>query len=201
MTPDLYALLNGEGILIQRKYLMELRKWLPNESVECAIDNKRFFCRTAEGRETFSLPLSYYQYPDYNNFLIRLEDGDAVKVEVDRQDVAGALERMLLFNTDNNRCTYFDFLDKTLTLSSQGQDVGSGTETLEIEAKDAIPKIAFPTRNLIEILGHFESEKLAMTITGQEGPCGVTGENDPGYLVIVMPMKIVDETYYSEEDA
>ena len=199
--PDLYALLNGEGILIQRKYLMELRKWLPNESVECAIDNKRFFCRTAEGRETFSLPLSYYQYPDYNNFLIRLEDGDAVKVEVDRQDVAGALERMLLFNTDNNRCTYFDFLDKTLTLSSQGQDVGSGTETLEIEAKDAIPKIAFPTRNLIEILGHFESEKLTMTITGQEGPCGVTGENDPGYLVIVMPMKIVDETYYSEEDA
>jgi DNA polymerase-3 subunit beta len=41
---------------------------------------------------------------------------------------------------------------------------------------------------------------MRFTLTGTEGPCGLTGENDPDYLVIVMPMKIVEETYYSEEE-
>lgn len=199
--PEFLTLLPEEGILIQRKYLMELKKWLTSESIGCAIDNKRLFCRTADGQETFSLPLSYYKFPDYHNFLSRLQADDAVTAEVDRQDVAEALERMLLFNTENNRCTYFEFKGQELLLTSQGQEVGSGSETLEAVSKDEIPKIAFPTRNFIELLSHFESERLTMTMTGVEGPCGVGAEGDPGYTVIIMPMKIVDETYYSEEDA
>jgi len=199
--PDFLALLPEDGILIQRKYLMELKKWLTSESVECAIANKRLFCRTADGTESFSLPLSFYQFPDYHNFLARLGAPDAVTAEVDRQDVAEALERMQLFNSENNRCTYFEFKGTELVLSSQGQEVGSGTETLEATASGDIPRIAFPTRNFIELLNHFDSEKLTMTMTGVEGPCGVSGEGDPGYTVIIMPMKIVDETYYSEENA
>ncbi len=197
----LQALLPPEGILIQRKYLLELRKWLTAEQVECAIDNKRLFCRTAGGQETFSLPLSYYQYPDYHNFLAHLQGDGSVKAVIGRQEVGEALERMLLFNTENNRCTYFDFKDGELVLSSQGQEVGSGSETLSVQTPDEIPRIAFPTRNLLEILGHFQSEQLTWTMTGAEGPCGISGADDPGYTVIVMPMKIVDETLYTEEDA
>jgi DNA polymerase-3 subunit beta len=36
-------------------------------------------------------------------------------------------------------------------------------------------------------------------MTGSEGPCGITGDDDSDYLVIIMPMQIVEETYYSEE--
>ncbi len=201
VDPNLLSLLPDEGILIQRKYLIEFRKWLTNDNIECAIADKRFFCRTIDGQETFSLPLSYYQYPDYHNFLAKLEADDSVTVELDRQDVAEALERMMLFNSENNRCTYFDFNDNELTLSSQGQEVGSGTETIEAVVGGKVPRIAFPTRNLIDILGHFDSERVSLTITGSEGPCGITGKSDSGYTVIIMPMKIVEDTYYSEEDA
>jgi DNA polymerase III subunit beta len=62
-----------------------------------------------------------------------------------------------------------------------------------------LKKIAFPTRDLLEILGHFNSTTVRFTMTGAEGPCGITGEDDADYLVIIMPMKIVEETYYSEE--
>ena len=64
-----------------------------------------------------------------------------------------------------------------------------------------ITKIAFPTRNLIEIMSHFASKQISFVLTGSEGPCGVKGDEDPDYLVIIMPMKIVEETYYTEEDA
>ncbi len=69
-----------------------------------------------------------------------------------------------------------------------------------MEFSGDLKKIAFPTRNLIEILNHFQSEKVTFRLTGAEGPCGVIGADDSDYQVIIMPMKIVEETYYSEED-
>ncbi len=41
---------------------------------------------------------------------------------------------------------------------------------------------------------------MSFKFTGAEGPCGVEGADAPEYLVIIMPMKITEETYYNEED-
>jgi DNA polymerase III subunit beta len=197
---ELHGTLPEEGILVQRKYIGELRKWLTVDEIELAISDKRFFFRSGDKKELFSLPLSYYQYPDYQNFLSKLESPEVSTLEADRLELADALERLVIFNSENNRCTYFDFQGEELVLSSQGQDVGSATETLDGSYSGGLEKIAFPTKNLMEILGHYKSEKLRFTLTGMEGPCGIYGEKDQDYSVIVMPMKIVEETYYSEED-
>lgn len=200
LNDDIHALLPAEGILVQKKYLMELKKWLGADEIELNIDNKRLFFRTGDKRETFSLPLSYYQYPDYTSFVSKLSTPDAGALEVNRKDMMAALDRVLIFNTDNNRCTYFDLEAGEVSLSSQGQEVGSASESLEGTYDGSLKRIAFPTRNLIEIMNHYQSDSMRFTLTGTEGPCGLTGENDPDYLVIVMPMKIVEETYYSEEE-
>ena len=63
-----------------------------------------------------------------------------------------------------------------------------------------ISRIAFPTRNLMDVLGHFSSPSVDMILTGAEGPCGIRGSEDNEYTVIIMPMKISESTYYSEED-
>ncbi|MBG0777431.1 MAG: DNA polymerase III subunit beta [Desulfovibrionaceae bacterium] len=198
---DLRALLPAEGMLIQRKYINELKRWLTTDEIELNIDNKRLFFRTGDKQETFSLPLSYYQYPNYHNFLQKLGAADNSSMEADRLELIDSLERLLVFNTDNNRCTYFDFAPAEVVLTTQGQEVGSANETLEVRFAGALRKIAFPTRNLIEILSHFQSEKVTFTLTGSEGPCGLSGGDDSEYTVIVMPMKIEEETYYSEEEA
>ena len=39
-----------------------------------------------------------------------------------------------------------------------------------------------------------------MMLTGSEGPCGIRGADDADYTVIIMPMKVSETTYYSEED-
>jgi len=196
---ELHAMLPKEGVLIQRKYINELKKWLASDEIELTISEKRLFFRTGDKKETFSLPLSYYQYPDYNNFLAKLAAEDVSRLTLNRAEAIEALERLAIFNSENNRCTYFDFKGNELVLTAQGQEVGSATETLQVGFEGALARIAFPTRNFIDILGHFVSEKVTLILTGGEGPCGVRGEDDPEYTVIVMPMKIVEETYYSEE--
>lgn len=200
LNDDLHALLPADGILVQRKYLAELKKWLGTAEVELNIGDKRLFLRTGDKKETFSLPLSAHQYPDYLNFLAKLDDPAASRLTVQRKEAQDALERLLIFNTDNNRCTYFTLSGTEVVLSSTGQDVGSATESLDAEYGGEIPKIAFPTRNLLEIMDHYRSEKLTLILTGSEGPCGIKGNDDTDYTVIIMPMKIVEETYYSEEE-
>ena len=83
-------------------------------------------------------------------------------------------------------------------LSAQGQDTGSANESLEASYEGDISRIAFPTKNLMEIMTHYQSGDLLLTLTGAEGPCGITGGEDPDYTVLIMPMKISEESYYEE---
>ena len=199
MHDDLAARLPAEGILIQKKYLQELKKWLGGDEIELNITDKRLHLRTLDGKETLSLPRATHQYPDYMLFMDKLKT-DSSLLQVDRKESVEALGRISIFNTDSDRCTYMDLSANEAVLSAQGQDIGSANESLEVTYDGDIPRIAFPTRNLMDIMGHFNSTRLQMVLTGAEGPCGITGKDDPDYTVIIMPMKIAETTYYSEED-
>ena len=201
VNDDISAMLPEEGVLIQKKYLAELKKWLTADEIELSISEKRLFFRTGDRKETFSLPLSYYQYPNYRNFLAKLDDPATSRLEVSRTEMIEALERISIFNTDSNRCTYLRLQSGEVVLSSQGQEMGTATEAIEATFSGELERIAFPTKNLIDILNHMESDKVTLTLTGSEAPCGITGAADPEYQVIIMPMMIQEETYYTEEDA
>ena len=196
---DLFSLLPPEGVLMQKKYLNEMKKWLGDEEILVNISEKRFFVRSLKRSESLSLPLSSYQYPDYGVFLSRLTGEGVSTLKLSRVEAQDALLRIAIFNTDSNRCTYFDFSEKEAVLSATGQDLGSASESLDVVYKGTIPKIAFPTNNLLTILEHYASPELVLTLTGSEGPCGIRGKNDDEYLVIIMPMKILEDVNFSEE--
>ncbi len=197
---DLAKLLPSEGIIIQRKYVSELRKWLSGDEIEINITEKRLFLRSGNGHETLSLPLATtYTYPDYTIFLERLKNEGTSNCIVDRKEMLEALDRIALFNSDNDICTYFDISAQEVILSAQGQNTGSANESLEIRYDGSIERIAFPTKNLMEILGHYSSQELKLAFTSAEGPCGISGNDDPEYTVIIMPMKITEQNYYTEE--
>ncbi len=196
---DLGAILPAEGILLQKKYLQEMKKWLSTDEIEININEKRFYVRTLTGQEILSLPRATYNYPDYNLFLEKIRGNNSV-LTIDRKECAEALGRICIFNTNNNRCTHFELNSNEAMLTAQGQDVGSANESLEVRYNGDIKNIAFPSKDLMDIMGHFISPELTMTLTGTEGPCGIQGKNDPDYTVIIMPMKIAETAQYNAED-
>ena len=193
------ALLPEEGMLIQKKYLIELKKWLGDNEIELNIGDKRFFVRSLDRKESLSIPLSSFSYPDYTLFLNRVQVEGASTMEVDRAEALEALNRIGIFNSDANRCTYFHLAPTEAILSTSGQDTGSATECLDVAFNGSLEKISFHTTNLQSIMEHFSSAKLNMVFTGMEGPCGITGPEDKDYKVIIMPMKIVENTQFTEE--
>ena len=200
INDELAAKLPEQGLLLQKKYINELRKWLGGDEIMLNISERRLHLRTGNGNETLSLPRSNFIYPDHLSFLSRLSAGDVSRLDVERRECMDALDRLYIFNNESDRCTYFQFGGPDVVLTAQGQETGSATEHLEAEFSGSLERIAFPTRNMMDILGHYQSSRLQFTLTGSEGPCGITGTEDPDYTVLIMPMKIAESTYYTEDE-
>lgn len=197
---ELASRLPKNGILIQKKYLQDIKKWLCPDEIELNITDKRLYFRNINKTETLSLPRAAYDYPDYSTFMSRLATENMHPMTLNRKELMDALSRILIFNTENDRCTYMDISSSEVSLSVQGQEIGSADESIEVQYNGDINRIAFPTRNLLDVLGHFISAKVDMMLTESEGPCGIRGAEDANYTVIIMPMKISETAYYSEED-
>lgn len=190
-----------KGLLIERKYLPEIRKWLSPDEIELHITDKYIYLKKENACETLSVPRAHYDYPDFNVFMEKLEVENVSRLTMARQEAAEAYARLLVFYSEQDRAVNMELKPEELTLLVRAGEVGSARESLEVEYKGDIDRIAFPTKDLVEIFSHFVSDDINMVFSGIEGPCGITGsgEGDKDYIVIIMPMKVPNGAYYSED--
>ncbi len=199
LNQDIYDILGQDGLLIAKSYIMELKKWLNMDEIFFTKDEKRIFFTNKYKNEVFSLPINYNKFPKYELFFSYFED-ETSKMRIDRNELLSSLDRISIFNTEAQRCSYFVFDNNELVIYSQAQDTGEATESIPINYQGNIEKILFPTKNLIDTLNHFYSDEVQFELTKTNGPCMITGENDKNYMVIIMPIEIEEETYYTEEE-
>jgi len=190
---SLYNILPSDGILIARKFLAEFKKILPNDEVEISLSKKRIFIKTAG--ETISFPLTSYVFPNYHNLLEKYPVSVA-NLKINRLELIDALERLGIFNIDMIS-TFFEFKKDKVILTVQGDESGEALEELECDFDGELDIIALSTFDLIEILKHFQSDIVQFHFAGINEPCFITGEQDTGYSVLVMPIEIGD--VYEEE--
>lgn len=201
VNDDLHAMLPEQGLMLQKNYMSYLKRWLGASDIQLNISDKRFFLRTGDGTEMLSLPRSSYDYPDYSTFLSKIEGEGVHTLTLDRKAILEALGRILLFSNDSQPCTYFDLSPNEIIMTAQGKDSGSAQENLEIRYDGDLPRIAFPTKGLSEMLEHFNSDSLDLLISTVDGPCGIKGKDDPEYVSIIMPLKVMETSYYEESEA
>lgn len=198
---DIHVALGQDGLLISKKYLLEIRKWLTNDEIEFSLSDKRLFLRTENRKEIFSLPLKTYVFADYRSFINKYKDRFCATLIVDRHELTDALDRIFVFNTEINKAAVFELGPEELSLCSQGQDVGEGREQISVQYNGTLSKIAMPTKIILEVIGHFVSDTLTFSFVGPSEPCRITGKDDPNYMVLTMPVEVTEAIYYSEEEA
>ena len=197
---DIYNnLLSENKILINKKLVNEIKKVLPNDEIELTIKNNKLFIRSIDQKESYSFPLSSYDFPNYHKFLDEYKDKIVSILEIDKELLIQAMDRLVLFN-ENNKSVIFNLSKDTVSLSAYGSDVGSAEEILNCNYQGDMERIVLLAKDVIEILDHFNSSVVKFNFSGPTTPFKVTSDNDPNYFVYAMPIEIEEEIVYSEEE-
>lgn len=190
----------GPELLAPKKYLQDLRKWIPERPVELARHGSRLFARAADAggmsMESMSLPLREASFYDYHGLLAAAAKRVSGQLTVDREELLDALDRIAIFATDTASVVVFEVQDGTLVLSSPGHEVGTGTEPLPCQAEGQFQTFALAVRQVMDIVTRFAGKAITLHFADPKSLMRLTSTDDPGYSVAIMPVVIEEELYY-----
>ncbi len=188
------ALKIKKGILVPKKGINEIRH-LAGESLSDSSEENHPLALAFDGRNliarrggiTIITRLIDGEFPDYQRVLPKVA---GKHVSVERHALMGALKRVSLLISDRSRGVRFGFSPGLLELSVSSSDLGEAREEIEIDYKGDVFHAGFNARYFLDVLSALADEKVLLELNGEVGPCVVHSPTDPGFLSIVMPMRI-----------
>ena len=190
------------AVLIPAKTLSDVAKSLAGAgSVEISLSaGDGMLGITGAGRRATTRLLDA-EFPRFRQ-LIPAEHTSAGVVEV--STLVEAIKRVALV-TDRVAQVRMEFTEDGLRLAAGGDDVGSAEEELPCELDGAPLTIAFNPNYLLDSLGALHTDRAQLTFTtpnrpalvrpvpappAEEGDDGATADPVPGYLHLLMPVRL-----------
>ncbi|MFU8819719.1 MAG: DNA polymerase III subunit beta [Desulfurivibrio sp.] len=184
---DLSPLEMDRVILIPRKGIQEIRKLCDSEeSLTLGIEEKQVVVRA--GAFTLVIRLMSGDFPDYKSIIKVIDTTSHIGIE--RKVLMHSLRRVNIFTEDRFNAVKFLIEKNRMTLSSQNMDYGSAKEEVPVKYEGEAMELGFNGKYFYESLQVMVSEKIKAYINSEESPCLIQGDSDPGYLSVIMPMKI-----------
>jgi DNA polymerase-3 subunit beta len=190
--PGLACLLGESGLRVHRDNIRAVEKWLMRDSVECNITETNFCLRDAG--ESFFVPRVSSVYPDYSTFLSKVASTDnACRAVMNRRACMDILGQFGVFASDIvPLAVQMVFSDPEVRMKTIGLSTGAASAKMPVDFRGNVRSIVFPAAQLHNILSHFSSDTVELTFTGKESPCGVRGQSDSDYVVLIMPMLVYE---------
>ncbi|HMO17716.1 MAG TPA: DNA polymerase III subunit beta [Oligoflexia bacterium] len=177
-----------QPVIIPRKGIQELKKVLEesdDDKTEIAISKQYLTARNSNN--TIAVRLVDGQYPDYKQVI---PTATTTKIEADRAMLLSAIKRVSLMTTDKSRAVKFKLLDGNLLISSASPEYGEASENLDVVQDGGDVTTGFSGKFLLDMLTSVsDSEKIIIRLDGDASPGVFSGENDPLYESIIMPMR------------
>jgi len=174
-------------ILIPRRGIQELRKFCETaDHLSLGFDEKQAVVQG--GNAVLVIRLMNGDFPDYRNIIQVINK--AKYININRTLFINSLKRVNLFTEDRFHAVHFNIEKNKIILSSQNIDIGSAKEEISVEYEGETMNLGFNGKYFIEALQVMKSEYIKAYINSEESPCLIQGDDDPGYLSVIMPMKI-----------
>ena len=184
---DISKLKMDKNILIPRKGMQEIKKICESvDEIYIGFEEKQAVVKTENS--IVVIRLMNGDFPDYKN-IIKVINNEKY-IDIKKGTLMNSMKRMNLFTEDRYNAVQFDIDNNKLILSSQSMDIGSAKDELAIEYGDDALKLGFNGKYFVETLQVMKSDIINAYINSEESPCMIKGDNDPGFISIIMPMKI-----------
>lgn len=178
------------AVLIPKKALAEILK-MDGEDTNLSIRHSENHLLFTVGNRQLIARLLDVNFPDYEKILSKGNDKIAV---VPRIACQGAIRCVALFSSERSRGVKLSFEKNLLTVASASQELGEGSETLDIEYSAEPLSIGLNAQYVLDFLDEVESENVRLELKDENTQClcrpegGIEGASR--YLYVVMPMRL-----------
>jgi DNA polymerase III subunit beta len=184
--PEGEAVPAGEGVLVPKKGLHEISKFLDaGGKVQLAVHGSYFVVQNSF--EKIYIRMLEGQFPKYADIIFR-EEGHLIEMEKD--EFLNMLKRMSILCNDSYRAAMFCFDATELVINATNPDIGESKEDMAIEFKGGKIEAAFNPRFFIDALNCIDDQKIIVNIISVDKPCLIEGADDKSFLSAVMPMRV-----------
>ena len=108
-------------------------------------------------------------------------------VEIPVSAFLSKIETVALVVSDTNSFIVLDFADNKLTLSASSNDVGEGSDVIDIAYSGEPIKVSFNPAFLADPLRNTDSESMTLKINDALNPVAIEGKE--GFLYVIMPIR------------
>lgn len=176
----------GDGILIPKKGLHEINKFLDAEGVvRVGIKDNHFVLK--KEKETIIVRLLEGAFPNYEQIVVK-ENGHIIPLN--KQKFSMMLKRMSILSSDDYKAAIFNFEKDSIIISASNPDIGESKEDMPIEFDGESLTIAFNPKYFIDTLNVIDSEEVIIFLVNEEKPCLIFDKDDDSFISAIMPMRI-----------
>lgn len=174
------------GIIIPRAAVVEILKFLEGvSSISIGIKGKYFV--TKKDSETLIVSLIDGEFPDYKLVVPKQCEK---KIILEKESFLMMLKRMSIVSSDRYRGVVFRFDKETLESIATNPEIGESREVMPIAYGGEPVELAFNPKYFLETVSRMNSNQVIVEMHDEATPCIVRGEEDPGFLSVIMPMTI-----------
>lgn len=179
------------SVLIPRKNALEMRRIAEAVDGEFIFKADDKFCYMASHQLTLIVRLT--TKADFPQYKLILPQEKAPHAVIPKEEFYNALKRVTIVTADglDTRGVIATFSADSLALEPIQKERGNAREVIPVELRvDEEMRLAFNARYMMEALAVMESGDVMFSYPNVNAPCFLWGEEDPGYLAFIMPLKI-----------
>jgi DNA polymerase-3 subunit beta len=178
------------GIIIPRKGAQEIRKVIDDsEELFFGVDEK--FCYIDCKNGYLVTRLVDANFPNYQAIIPKTKERSLL---FDRMEMYNALKRISILSTEPTiRGVKAMVSPGVMEIDSLQKDIGEAHEVLDIDYQAEPFEIALNAKYIMNALSVMTSVRIEMTSNNPDAPCLLRGDDDEGFLGLIMPMSIVRE--------
>lgn len=175
-----------QGVIIPRKGVVEMKK-LSDEGGEVVLGLNQNFAVVKKDGVKLVLRMQEGSFPDYE---VVIPKKPKLHAMVNRQAFGNVLRRVSILATDRFQGVKLIFKQGLMEILSQNPDLGNASEALEMDFEGEGFEVGFNARYFMDLTNAMRSEEIKLSFVDEQNPCLITGEGDPGFLSVIMPMRI-----------
>lgn len=175
------------GVIIPRKTIMELRKFLEEAESDIEISVSETKACFAFSNAVLLTKLIDGTFPDYDRVIPY--DNDKI-LQINASAFARAVDRVSTVSSDKTRAIKLETQKNCVILSAVSEENGTAKEEIEASYDDDSIEIGFNSKYILDMLSGFEGDEVKLTISDNAAPALVRDGDDEAALYVIMPMRI-----------